>query len=63
MAKNRKVAKDKSTGIPKKYLTGVKGNQRKELATVIKRISTLYAQGKKIPQSLIDRRMKLGKTK
>lgn len=59
--KRRKVPKDKATGIPKKYLSGVKGGVRKELATVIKRISTLYKQGKTIPQSLINRRVKLGK--
>lgn len=61
MAKRRKVAKDKATGIPKKYLSGTTGTQRSMLANIIKRISTLYAQGKKIPQSLIDRRMRLGK--
>tara|TARA_Y100001937_G_C7056886_1_gene301849 strand:- start:214 stop:408 length:195 start_codon:yes stop_codon:yes gene_type:complete len=63
MAKVRKVPKDKATGIPKKYLSGVTGRQRTELANVIKRISTLYSQGKRIPQSLINRRIKLGQRK
>tara|TARA_Y100001973_G_C5155244_1_gene310342 strand:+ start:276 stop:467 length:192 start_codon:yes stop_codon:yes gene_type:complete len=61
MAKRRRVPKDKATGIPKKYLSGVKGSARKELASVIDRISTMYKQGKTIPQSLINRRVKLGK--
>ena len=63
MAKRRRVPKDKATGIPKKYLSGVKGSARKELASVIDRISTMYKQGKTIPQSLINRRVKLGKKK
>ena len=63
MAKRRKVAKDKKTGLPKKYLSGVKGSARSQLASVMKRISDLYSQGKRIPQSLINRRVKLGKKK
>ena len=45
--KVRKVAKDKKTGIPKKYLSGVRGSRRAELASVINRISELYKAGKK----------------
>jgi hypothetical protein len=63
MAKRRTVPKDKSTGIPKKYLSGVKGGTRTQLASVMKQISRLYKQGKTIPQSLINRRIKLGKKK
>ena len=63
MAKRRRVPKDKASGIPKKYLSGVTGTRRTELARVIKRISSLYAQGKNIPQSLIKRRMELGRRK
>jgi hypothetical protein len=63
MAKRRRVPKDKSTGIPKKYLSGVKGSTRQQLASVMNRISRLYKQGKRIPQSLIDRRVRLGKKK
>ncbi len=61
--KQRRVAKDKKTGIAKKYLSGIKGGQRSELASVLTRISNLYKAGKRIPQSLIDRRVKLGKKK
>lgn len=63
MAKMRRVPKDKSTGIAKKYLSGVKGGRRSELASVIKEISRLYKRGARIPQSLINRRVKLGKKK
>jgi|TARA_B100000214_G_C23485138_1_gene408999 hypothetical protein len=63
MAKRRRVAKDKSTGIPKKYLSGVKGGRRTQLASVINQISRLYRQGKTVPRSLIQRRINLGKKK
>ena len=61
--KRRRVAKDKSTGIAKKYLSGVKGGRRSELTSVIRQISRLYKSGARIPQSLINRRIKLGKKK
>lgn len=63
MAKQRRVPKDKKTGIAKKYLSGVKGKDRAQLASVLKQISRLYNKGMRIPQSLIDRRVKLGKKK
>lgn len=63
MAKVRKVPKDKATGMPKKYLSGVKGCKRQQLASISKRISKLYKQGKKIPQTLIDRKVRLGNGK
>jgi len=63
MAKRRSVPKDKKTGLPKKYLKGVTGSKRSQLAKVTKRISRLYKEGKNIPQSLIDRRVKLGNKK
>ena len=59
--KIRRVPKDKSSGLPKKYLSGTSGAKRKELADVLARISKLYKEGKRIPQSLIRRRMELGK--
>ena len=59
--KRRRVPKDKASGLPKKYLSGTSGAKRRELADVIARISKLYREGKKIPQSLIRRRMELGK--
>lgn len=61
--KRRKVPKDKKTGVAKRYLSGIKGRQRTMLANVIKQISALSRAGKKIPQSLINRRLKLGKKK
>ena len=63
MAKRRKAVKDKATGLPKRYLSGIKGSKRSELASVIKRISQLYKAGKTVPQSLINRRISLGKKK
>ena len=59
----RKAIKDKKTGLPKRYLSGIKGSDRRELASIIKRISRLYKAGKRVPQSLIDRRVNLGKKK
>ena len=59
--KNRRVVKDKATGVPKKYLSGVTGSKRTQLANLTKRISKLAREGKRIPQSLIDRRVRLGK--
>jgi len=63
MAKRRAVPKDKKTGLPKKYLSGLKGSRRTAVANLQKRISTLAKAGKPIPQSLIDRRVNLGKKK
>ena len=63
MAKRKRVAKDKKTGVPKKYLSGVKGGRRTQLASVINQISRLYKQGKTVPRSLIQRRINLGKKK
>ena len=45
----RRVPKDRKTGLPKKYLSGVKGSKRAQLAQITKRISRLYKEGKKIP--------------
>jgi hypothetical protein len=63
MARTRRVPKDKRTGIPKKYLSGIKGSKRTQLSALIKRIGRLARAGKRIPQSLIDRRVRLGKKK
>ena len=61
--KTRRVPKDKSSGLPKKYLSGIKGSQRRRLASVVLRISNLYKAGKRIPQSLINERIRLGRKK
>jgi hypothetical protein len=59
----RKVAKDKKSGVPKKYLTGTSGAKRSELSRLIKRIAKLAKDGKTIPRSLIKRRVELGSKK
>ena len=59
----RRVPKDKGTGLAKKYLSGVKGSKRSQLADVIKEMNELYKAGKKIPKSLIDKRLRLGRKK
>lgn len=61
--KPRKVVRDKKTGVPKKYLSGVKGTKRRKLAMVTKQIARLYREGKRIPKSLLDRKIKLGRKK
>jgi len=57
--KRRKVPKDKSTGLPKKYLSGLKGSKRAKRSSILKRISSLYKAGKRIPLSLLRQRDKL----
>ena len=55
--KRRKVAKDKKTGVPKKYLSGLKKeDERKKRARLIKRVSALYKSGKRIPRALLRAR-------
>jgi biotin synthase-related radical SAM superfamily protein len=61
MVKRRRVPKDKKSKVPKKYLSGVKGRKRVQLANIIKRIGKMAKSGQRIPKSLIDRRLKLGK--
>ena len=56
----RRVSKDKKSGLAKKYLSGVRGNKRSELSNVIKKMDKLYKAGKKIPKSLMKKRIKLG---
>ena len=61
MVKRRRVPKDKKSTVPKKYLSGVKGSKSVQLANLIKRIGKMARSGQRIPQSLINRRIKLGK--
>ena len=63
MAKRKRVPKDKKSRVPKKYLSGTTGSRRTQLAAVINRIAKLYKEGKKVPRSLIQRRIALGKKK
>tara|TARA_R100001230_G_C5579983_1_gene99214 strand:- start:447 stop:638 length:192 start_codon:yes stop_codon:yes gene_type:complete len=61
MRHTRRVPKDKASGLPKKYLSGIKGSDRERLAQIIQRISRLYRAGKNVPQSLLDERIRLGR--
>jgi len=54
--KRRQVPKDKKTGIPKKYLSGLKGAKRSARASLLKQVSALYKSGARIPRSLLRRR-------
>ena len=56
--KRRLVPKDKRTGIPKKYLSGLKGAKRTARASLLKQVSALYKEGARIPRSLLRRRNK-----
>ena len=61
--KGRSVPKDKKTKLPKKYLGTTSGTRRTRLAAVLRRISKLYKEGKTVPRSLIQERIRLGKMK
>ncbi len=54
--KRRLVPKDKKTGIPKKYLSGLKGAKRSARASLLKQVSALYKAGARIPRALLRRR-------
>ena len=57
MAKERrKVPKDKKTGVPKKYLSGLRGAKRSRPANLIKRVASLYRSGRRIPRGLLRAR-------
>lgn len=58
MPKRRRVARDKKTGVPKKYLSGLKGRKRRKRASLIKKMSKLYKSGKRIPRSMFKARTK-----
>ena len=56
--RTRKVPKDKDSGLPKKYLSGLKGGKRTKRASLIKRVSSIYKSGGVIPRSLLRARTK-----
>jgi len=56
--KKRKVPKDKRTGLPKKYLSGLKGAKRSSRASLLKSMSSLYKSGGTIPRSMFRARVK-----
>ena len=56
--RKRRVPKDKDSGLPKKYLSGLKGNKRSRRASLIKRVASLYKSGRFIPRELLRARTK-----
>lgn len=56
--KKRRVQKDKRTGLPKKYLSGLKGSKRSSRASLLKSMSSLYKSGATIPRSMFRARVK-----
>jgi len=54
--RRKRVPKDKRTGIPKKYLSRLKGKKRSKRASLLKRMSKLYKSGKRIPRSMFKAR-------
>ena len=54
--KRRKVPKDKKSGVPKKYLSGLRGAKRSRRANLIKRVASLYKSGRRIPRALLKAR-------
>ena len=53
--KRRNVPK-KKTGVPKKYLSGLKGSKRTRRARLIKKVASIYKSGGFIPRSLLRSR-------
>ena len=56
--KKRKVPKDKDSGLPKKYLSGLSGSKRSARASLLKSMSSLYKSGARIPRSMFRARVK-----
>ena len=56
MARRKRVPKDKRTGLPKKYLSRLKGRKRSKRPSLLKRMSKLYKSGKRIPSSMFKAR-------
>ena len=56
--KRRKVPKDKSTDLPKKYLSGLKGSKRSARASLLKSMSSIYKSGGRIPKSMFKARVR-----
>tara|TARA_R100000479_G_scaffold116953_1_gene59622 strand:- start:178 stop:357 length:180 start_codon:yes stop_codon:yes gene_type:complete len=54
--RRKRVPKDKRTGLPKKYLSRLKGRKRSKRASLLKRMSKLYKSGKRIPKSMFKAR-------
>ena len=53
-----KVARDKKSKVPKKYLSGLKGKKRSSRAKLLKKMAKLYKAGATIPMSMFKARVK-----
>ena len=58
--KRKRVARDKQTDLPKKYLSGLKGGARSERASLIKAMAEAYKRGQRIPRSMFRARARSG---
>jgi len=58
--KRKRVARDKETDLPKKYLSGLKGSKRSARASLIKAMSEAYKRGQRIPRSMFRARARSG---
>ena len=58
--KRKRVARDKETDLPKKYLSGLKGGKRSQRASLIKAMSEAYKRGQRIPKSMFRARARSG---
>ena len=56
--KRRRVARDKKTKVPKKYLSGLSRSQKDKRANLLKRMAKLYKSGAIIPRSMFKARVK-----
>ena len=56
--KRKRVARDKQTDLPKKYLSGLKGGKRSARASLLKSMSSIYKSGGRIPRSMFKARVK-----
>ena len=56
--KRKRVAKDKETDLPKKYLSGLKGGKRSARASLLKSMSSIYKSGGRIPKSMFKARVR-----
>ena len=56
--KRKRVARDKETDLPKKYLSGLKGSKRSARASLLKSMSSLYKSGARIPKSMFKARVR-----
>ena len=58
--KRQRVARDKQTDLPKKYVSGLKGGARSERASLIKAMSEAHKKGQRIPRSMFRARARSG---